>query len=297
MRRTNRGYGPYFYKLKEPFIMARNTEVVVTQDSPQEKADVYSVMRLLDAASAVETAQKKFKLAGATMDIEARRSTAVSTGMLMTDLILNGGIYPGGWYTFFGPEGSSKSTQINTAMISMFYSSVPILAYFDAEGSSSPDYLESIAKASNVNRSIDIKKVFGVKDPKSGKWAVEPRIWYYPESSLEGIWNSIASILRKLPDKMYIDGTWWLLFDRTKENISRFKGKGNTKIGDQYGKIAIPALDGGTAQALFIIDSFANMISDSDDDDDGNNSLGLEARGHSKHAKKVKGRLKRKHAT
>lgn len=267
---------------------------------PDRVDNVYAVMSLLDAAHVIDESQKKFKLAGATIDSDARRSTVVSTGMLCSDLFLNGGIYPGGWYTFKGPEGSAKSTHAAGVFVSLFYSSVPIVVVYDAEGSMTPEYIEAIARTSNVKRDIDIKKAFGVRDPKDpNKWIVEPRIRYVPESSLERIWKSMAQILRNLPDKMFIDGEWWLLFDNTKENMARFKGQHNTKIGGQYGKIAMPSLDGGLPQAIFMIDSLASMISDADDDEDGDgtNALGLEARGHSKHAKKVKGRLKRKHAT
>lgn len=267
-----------------------------------EQASVYDVIKLLDVASHAGYVQKKFKLAGATTDVEARRSSAVSTGLLMTDVMLNGGIYPGGWYTFFGPEQSGKSTHMLGVMASLFYSNVPLVVYFDSEGSSSAEYIEAIAQTSNVNRDIDIKKVFGIRNPnrknkKDPEWVIEPRIWYYPENSLESFYKSVSAILRRLPDKVNLDGEWWLLFDRTKENISRFKGQHDTKVGDQYGKLAVRAPDGAAMQALIIVDSYPALVTDSDDDDDGDNSLGVNARGHSKHINKVKGKLKRKHAT
>lgn len=267
---------------------------------PAPKASVYDVMKLLDATANVDEAQKKFKLAGASYDADARRSSVVSTGMLGTDLFLNGGIYPGGWYGVSGPEGAAKSTGVNTAFISLYYSGVPIIGVYDAEGSTSPEYIETIARTSSFQGKIDITRAFGVRDPKdASKWIVEPRIRYFPESSLEAIWKSQSAILRRLPDKIFIDGKWWLLFDNNKKNISRFKGQGNSKIGGQFGKIAIEAIDGGLPQALFIVDSIAAMISDADDDEDdiGTNALGLEARGHAKQAKKVKGKLKRKHSS
>jgi len=264
-----------------------------------KKPDVYAVMKLLDSARTVEQVQKKFKLAGATTDIEARRSTAVSTGLLTTDLLLNGGVYPSGWYTFFGLEQSAKSTHMMTAMTAMFHSGVPILAYFDPEGATSPDYIEAIAHATSTQAtgSLDIKKVFGVRHPKTGDWVIEPRIHYSPENGLETVWKSIAAMLRRLPDKIYTEGEWWLLFDNTKENISRFKGQGDTKVGKRYGKIAIKSLDGGTAQALIIVDSYPALVSEVDDTDDGSNAIGTDARGHSKHVPKIKGQLKRKHCT
>ena len=263
----------------------------------KKKSGVYNVLELLDATKHIEYVQKKFKLAATTIDVEVRRKTAISTGLLTTDLLLNGGIYPGGWFTFFGPEQSAKSTHIMTVMASLYYSNVPVIFYFDCEGATSPDYIETIAKTSNVKRSIDIKKVFGIKNPNNDKWVIEPRIWYSSESSLEGIWKSISAFLKKLPDKIFIEGKWYLLFDNTKENQSRLKGLGNPKIGKPHGKIAIEALDGGTSQALILIDSYPAMVADLDDEDEGSNALGIEARGHSKNVKKVKTKLKRKHCT
>lgn len=263
----------------------------------KKRTDVYDVLQLLDATNHIEYVQKKFKLAATTIDIEVRRKTAISTGLLTTDLLLIGGIYPGGWYSFFGPEQSAKSTHIMTVMASLFYSNVPVIFYFDCEGATTPDYIETIAKTSNIKRNIDIKKVFGIRDPSTDKWVIEPRIWYSSESSLEGIWKSISAFLRRLPDKIFIEGDWYLLFDNTRENQKRFKDKSVSKIGKPYGKIAIKSLDGGTSQALILIDSYPAMVSEVEDEDDGSNALGIEARGHSKHVKKVKTKLKRKHCS
>ena len=60
--------------------------------------------------------------------------------------------------------------------------------------------------------------------------------------------------------------------------------------------MAVKSIDGGTAQAVILLDSLAMMVADEDDDDDGSEAFGMEARGHSKQGKKVKGLLKRKHA-
>lgn len=263
----------------------------------QDRSTVYEVIDLLGIMDTMEHVQKKFKLAGATIDPEVRRSTCVSTGLLMEDLLLGGGVFPGGWYTIFGAEQSAKSTNMMSLMTSFYRSSVPLLLYYDAEGSTTPDYVEKIAQRLDPKGGIDIKRMFGVKDPKTGKYVIPPRVWFYPENSLEGFYKSAAAAIRKLPDKVFIDGEWWLLFDNTRENMSKFKGQHDTKVGGKYGKIAIRALDGGAPQALIIVDSYPALLSDADDDEDGNNSIGLDARGHSKHLKKLRGRLKRKHAT
>ncbi len=272
------------------------------EESDEEESNVYKVMELLQATTNIEEIQKTFKLAGASHDIDLRRSTCVSSGLLMTDLLLNGGIYPGGWYTFLGPEGSAKSTHMSTIMVSLVGSNVPLIMYLDAEGSTSPDYIESIATSLGVQNRKESKtetqKMFGVKDLNNEQnWVIEPRIHYFPENSLEKVWNSVASMLRKLPDKIYTKKQWWLMFDNTRPNISRFKGQTHTKLSKKYGKVVIPALDEGALQALILIDSYPSLTSDSTNTDEGNNALAVDARGHAKYAKLVKGFLKRKHAT
>lgn len=199
-------------------------------------------------------------------------------------------------YHVNGLIGHNSSTMMNI-LSSVYGSNVPLIDMRDAEGSTSADYIETMARSSGVAREFDVKKAFGVSDPKTGKWVIPPRIRYTSDNSLEGTWKSISAILKRLPDKAYIDGDWWLLFDRTKENISKFKGQGNKKIGDQYNKIAIKSLDGGSMQALFIVDSLPALVAEADDEDEGTNAMAISARGHAKHIPKVKGRLKRKHCT
>jgi hypothetical protein len=55
----------------------------------------------------------------------------MSTGVLMLDLILGGGLVPG-WYTNFGKEQSCKSTSAMTILCSALTQKVPVLAYFDS---------------------------------------------------------------------------------------------------------------------------------------------------------------------
>ena len=267
-------------------------------------SNVYDVMKLLNMTENVEQIQKKFKLAGASTDVKIRRQTVRSTGLLMSDLMLNGGIYPAGWYTFFGPEQSAKSTLQMSVASSIASTDIPLIAHYDAEGSMTPDYLESILN--NMLRStkteLDVHHMLGMKKPNSKDWLIEPRMRYYPENGLERIWQSISAVLRNLPDKVYTEGKWWLLFSRTKENISRFKagskysGLVNKDLGERYNVIAVEAGDEGTPQALFLVDSYPAMVPESEEDDEGDNSLAIQARAHAKYARLVRGKLRRKHS-
>lgn len=57
----------------------------------------------------------------------------LSTGSLMQDLVLGGGI-TAGWYTNFGQEQCCKTTDAVQILISALNSNVPILGYYDYEG-------------------------------------------------------------------------------------------------------------------------------------------------------------------
>ncbi|QJT70977.1 protein RecA [Vibrio phage vB_VcorM_GR7B] len=251
---------------------------------------------LLGVSSLLDDMEREFKLASSSTDTDARSSTCVSSGLLMTDLMLAGGIYGGGWYTILGPEGSCKTTHLMCWLEQLFMSDIPIIQHWDYEGSTTPDYMQSILEGRGSK--LDVKRLFGLRDPDHPeKWAVEPRIRYYPESEGERFYKAVGNLLKRLPDKLCINGIWYLGFERTKQNISRLKGKYDTKLSTKYGRLMVESPNGGQMQALFILDSFPAMTAEIDDEGEGSNGLALDARMHSKHYKKVRSKLKRKNAT
>ena len=261
------------------------------------EAQVREAMALIDASKIMNEVEEVFQLQGSMMDKEVRKSTLMSTGILTLDLLYGGGYFPGGWYTNFGDEQVGKSTVLYNGMTSILVEGVPLAAFMEPEGTSTEEYLQNIASLTvrfMGGGPIDMSTVFGKKD-KSGKYVIEPRVRYYPENVLQKIWKSLAAVIRRLPDKDFIEDEWWLLFPRTKTNISRFKGKADPKMSKKKKKIAIRSPDGGRAQAVLMVDSFASMTAETADTDDGDESMALDARGHSRHAKKVKGLLRRKH--
>lgn len=82
----------------------------------------------------LDAIESEYKLTQANMDPEVRTSSMVNSGMLVTNLILGGGIIPGGWYTIFGGEQSAKSTHIMTMVSNAFNNDVPVIVYYDYEG-------------------------------------------------------------------------------------------------------------------------------------------------------------------
>ena len=80
--------------------------------------------------SSLDGIDKDLSLSGSSLNLNEQR---MSTGLLGLDLVVGKGMVPG-WYTFYGPEQSCKSTGAMLVMSSALTSNVPIKAYFDYEG-------------------------------------------------------------------------------------------------------------------------------------------------------------------
>lgn len=89
---------------------------------------------LPDYEGMIDELEKKSKLTQGTMSAEAKNGATVSTGLLGSDLMLGGGLVGGRWYTFFGSEGSAKSTHLAHIKFSAVDAGVQLLGDFDYEG-------------------------------------------------------------------------------------------------------------------------------------------------------------------
>jgi RecA/RadA recombinase len=214
----------------------------------------------------------------------------MSTGLASLDLLLGGGIIPG-WYTFFGMEGTCKTTSILTAMgAAVKQDRVPVVAIHDYEGSSlsDPDYFTSVMSTLGVKgRAEDI---FGVKD-SSGKYVVAPKIRYYSEAVGEKFFDWMAALQRRLPDKQYLAGQWWYVYEDNKNNKAKFGEISDQKMNRNYGNgIYVPARN-GDLQAMVLVDSYPTMNPEALDEDDPNNSIAVQARMFSRNIPRITGRL------
>lgn len=217
-------------------------------------------------------------------------ATAMSTGMLVLDLIYGGGIRPG-WYTHFGKEQSSKTTGALVVAANALKQNVPFISYFDYEGSSanSIPYIQSIINTAGLNKNVS--DIFGSKDPDTGKWVKPPLIRFHAESLGERFFDFLSAVLRALPDKKKIKGKWWLVYEDTKQNKAKVSEFADASMTKKYGKgLWVPA-ENGELQAIFIVDSYPAMNPSSNDEDDTDNSIALQARMFSKQLPRVKGRL------
>lgn len=157
---------------------------------------------------------------------------------------------------------------------------------------SSTPYIQSILKTCGVNKSIT--EVFGQKDENSGKWITPPIIRFHTEAVGERFFDYLASVLRALPDKKKVHGKWWLVYDDTKQNKAKIGEFANSSMAKKYGHGLWVEAENGELQGLFIVDSYPAMNPQSNDEDEQDNSIALQARMFSKQLPRVKGRLMQK---
>lgn len=224
-------------------------------------------------------------------DSDALEDTApMSTGLLMLDLLYGGGIRPA-WYTHFGPEQSAKTTGVLSIVASAIKQGVPMIAFCDYEGSTknSKPYVANILKTMGVDKTIG--QVFGTKDPTTGAWSIPPIIRYRAETRGEAFFDWLSEVLRVLPDKKKVNGKWWLVFEDNKVNKVKVGEYANREMAKKYGSGLWVEAQDGKLQAIVCVDSYPAMNPTSNDEEETDNSLALQARMFSKQLPRVKGRL------
>lgn len=233
--------------------------------------------------------EKEYRLTSNSLVIPDR----LSTGMLVTDLISNGGLGAGAMFSFAGPEASAKSTLAMTVLGSAVKNKL-FTNYHDPEGSMDAAY------ASQILRIDDLDKIFGRTDDK-GNWVVMPKARYYDDNTLETFFDFERDFLMKLPDKIYRkeDDTWYYAFNQTRDGIrDRIKEMGlkiDTALSKDTNKLYCPT-DRRGAQAVIFCDSWPSLLSQ-DQDVEGkerSKALAFNARKFSEYLPQVVGKLRRK---
>ncbi len=235
----------------------------------------------------LDTIDKDLGLGGSSLNLEEARQ---HTGSLVLDLVVGKGL-TAGWYTSFGPEQSCKSTGAMTMLIASLMSAVPILSYWDYEGSGQPDYIGHMLKTYKVP--MTIHQVFGEQDPRTSKWITKPRVRYQKPQVAEKFFDYIYKLEKRLPDKICVGDKWYYVYEDTKDN--------RKLVGDQFDKnywrttkkLRVPAKD-GTLQALAIVDSYPAMLGEKLDEEDKNAGMAAQARMFSEQLRRVKGRMSSK---
>lgn len=234
---------------------------------------------------------RKFKLGQGSMSLEARLSSTVSTGLLGSDLMLGGGTVSGRWNTFFGGEGSAKSTHIAHIKLAAADAGIPVLSDFDYEGSSDPQYYTGIMEYHSKIKTV--AELFGVQDPTNGKWVVPRRVRYNSVVTAEDFFNATASFLRRIPDKEYIEDKWWYSWDATKEGRAAAGNKYSAAMFRRYKRLMIEA-ENGMPQAMFFLDSYPAMYPEKLDEDDKGLGMAAVARAMAENIPKIASKLRSK---
>lgn len=233
------------------------------------------------------------KLTSTELSKDAYRLCALSTGNLMMDLMLGGGIMPA-WNTIWGGEGSCKSTTVMSISANVMDLKVPLFTYFDYEQALDAEYFTNILSIINPEASYD--QIFGVRNFKNpSKFDVKPRIHYYPHDVGEDFYLSMGELLRLLPDKTYLQSKWWYVFPNTKQGRANAGPKYDKNMYRQYKQFYVEAPDGGRLQMLMVIDSIQAMNPENQETGDLKKAMAQDARMHSAHLKKVRGKLRKKH--
>jgi RecA/RadA recombinase len=236
--------------------------------------------------------EKKYDTNSSQLAMDPRAK--LSTGLLVQDLVLSGGLLGGGWYTFFGQEQSAKSTLAMQAIIACLHTDVPLIQYWDYEGSSSPDYIENMMKSMRVPG--DITHVFGLRDA-GGTWVVKPRVRYYQPETAEAFFDSLAKLLRTLPSIKMVGDKQYYVWPDEKIFRAQVKDRYDEKLLKKTGMLHVETESYIKHQALIVVDSYPAMLPEKQDEDDPGSAMAVQARMFSEQIKRVKSKLKPKKVT
>lgn len=160
----------------------------------------------------------------------------------------------------------------------------------------SKPYVQSILKGSGVNLSVD--QVFGRRNKDTGEWDIQPRVRYRSETILERFYDWLSQVLRELPDKRYVGGKWWLVFDdKNKKHIAKVGEFADKEMQRKYGKgLWVPAPN-DKVQGMIFVDSYTAMNPEVKDEESISNQMAVKASAFSKQLERVKGRMADKMVT
>lgn len=113
---------------EEQVKKTRRSKAQSEDESEEKPVKVFNPYGNID--DMLDDIDKKVGLSDSGLD---RTEQRLSTGLLMLDIILGGGI-TAGWYTNFGQEQSCKTTGAVTILAAALNSNVPLLSYWDYEG-------------------------------------------------------------------------------------------------------------------------------------------------------------------
>jgi hypothetical protein len=154
------------------------------------------------------------------------------------------------------------------------------------------DYAENIFRYMNHGKRLSVDNVFGVKGEDG--WVIQPRVRYYAPSVGEDFFNWLAKLEKTLPDLVQEDGKFYYIYPNTKVNQKALKGQYDKGFFKRENKFRVPAPN-GMPQAVVLVDSYPAMVPrQTDEKDEGDKSLGSQARMFAEGLKRVKGAMRSK---
>lgn len=259
---------------------------LVKEDEPKKKKVGFDVNALIH--DTLNTVAKRQGIVASGLDV----SPPVSTGLLMVDLCMGGGLRPG-MVTAAAEEQCAKTTLGVTALASGVKRDVPFLAMVDYEGSTkaAKRYVHEIFKGQGVK--LKMHEIFG-KEGRDGGWEIQPRVQYINMAILEHFYEWLAAILRELPDKRFLMNKWWYVFEDNKKNKARVGDEVDAKMTKTYGGGLWVEAPDGNPQGIILLDSYTAMNPAAKDEEDISNQLSVKASAFSKQLERVKGRMLQK---
>lgn len=211
----------------------------------------------------------------------------VSSDCLVLDLITGGGFTPTGICQMAGFEASGKTTTIlHTSGRALSERKLGYIGVNDAENTFDLEYLQGI---------------FGPKFDLT----LMGNLRYSDQNILESYFDFVRSVLRTLPDKIWVEEVGTFCYRLNMDNAKQKEFAGKLKdFGIKEDKrlstkksIIVPTTD-TSPQALFILDSFPSLITDGADDRESDESGGMSERARklAEILPKFTGRMRRKGA-
>jgi RecA/RadA recombinase len=216
-----------------------------------------------------------------TAEMEGRER--LSTGVLVMDLMMNGGLLPT-MIQISGPEQSAKTTFILHVLRSALLHRVPWVGLWDAEGTIVKNYADNILLDFDLNDLVS-------KIPK--------RVHYYRRNILEEVYDFLALFLQYLPDIVYHSSAGWV-YQMPKSNAHFSKLMSNLglqpdkKLSDNPNYWYCLGAS-GKPQGILMLDSYASLVTRAvDEQSKGANKRAPEAAEFSAGIKRVIGRISSK---
>ena len=213
----------------------------------------------------------------------------LSTGILVFDLFLGGGLRPG-WYTIYGLEQNGKTTILSEILASAAKQQCPILKYYDYEGTMDEHYFGKICEKHGLGSNLD--NILGLRD-SNGNYINNPLIRYIPEIIAENFFDDVQKVLKLLPTKQMMGGEWFSLLPQDRDKKDPIPEGFDEKYYKKFKRYRYPS--DGKVECIYAVDSYSTM-NPRDQDDQLTGQRAVRAAMFANQIPRIKGRIVQKGA-